>query len=362
MLADVSAVARRAAELATRRPSALRARGARFAMAMFTVTLLGAFATLVASALDPAVPFLVSVVAASALGGMIVAPFQLVSVARSLERISLDDAVARVIAGRAGSIALTGALQGAATVGAGLVVMHLAAPSLGLGLLLALGWLAAASFVHAATSVAAFELLVAEREGELHAPRVGRLALALAPGVIALAVAVSFAIAAPLPAWIDRPTGELERAPADAERVDVGTASGLAIQARGGTLEVSVADGGGCGAIDGFSSEGEVAAIPTTFRGHAGFEIGRRGSARVAFVNEDGVRLDDTIGDRLRQRASVASLGALALAMTLVTALVLTLRRAVLERVDPTVTSRRLLALASAATLAMMAAAWAIFA
>jgi len=67
---------------------------------------------------------------------------------------------------------------------------------------------------------------------------------------------------------------------------------------------VSTGDGGGAGRIDGFD-DGALRVAETTFRGEHAWEIGTAPARPAAYVNDDGVRLDDGITDRLRQRVLV---------------------------------------------------------
>ncbi len=268
----------------------------------------------------------------SAIVGVVLMPLHLASVTLLVEDRSLEEAFARVIVattGRGRAVALTGALQGVATVGLGVVAWELAHGSAGLHVALFCFLLTLASLTQALVSVAAYETLVKDHTGDFLAPRLGRIGLVLAPGALALAAAMLFALVAPLPAWIDRPLEDLDASLAGGARIEAGTASGLAITGQSGAVVVSVADGGGCGTITGFTSiASPLALVPTTFRGRTAFEVGRRGHGRVAFVDEDGVRLDDTIGDRLEQRVGPAILELLAIATLLIALLIVWLRSA----------------------------------
>jgi hypothetical protein len=67
---------------------------------------------------------------------------------------------------------------------------------------------------------------------------------------------------------------------------------------------VSTGDGGGAGRIDGFD-DGALRVAETTFRRQHAWEIGTAPDHPAAYVNDDGVRLDDGITDRLRARVLV---------------------------------------------------------
>jgi hypothetical protein len=79
---------------------------------------------------------------------------------------------------------------------------------------------------------------------------------------------------------------------------------------------VSTGDGGGAGPIDGFGA-GTLRVAETTFRGEHAWEIGTAAEEPAAYLNDNGVRLDDEITDRLRARVLVLVI-AFAVALALV--------------------------------------------
>jgi hypothetical protein len=287
--------------------------------------------------------------AASALLGVLCAPLRLAS---GSGEPALGDALVRALAAlgtRPARLVVVGAVDG--LLGWGLPTalwMPLAPQPLFVVGLLALSTLG--SFVW---PLAAYDVCV---RGEaplatLRAPRLRNVVLVLAPGLALASLATMVELARPLGAW------HADDVPADAPvvvsreiaseypsaPVELGTPSGLRVTATSPyVLDVATADGGGCGAIP---VVGRTRLYPVTlggrievrrapFRGHAAFVLGPwRGATEdhglVAFVDDEGVRLDDTLLDRFSVRVDRVALGLLSLAVLLVLALVIaTLRSA----------------------------------
>jgi len=77
--------------------------------------------------------------------------------------------------------------------------------------------------------------------------------------------------------------------------------TGLTITPSAGAVIVSTGDGGGAGRIDGVREPVRVRA--GAFRGIACWEIGSEPGEPAAYVDDNGVRLDDSMTDRLAVRA-----------------------------------------------------------
>lgn len=303
---------------------------------------------------EPALRVL-AVLGASAGLGVLLAPLRLAAGAGDG---AYGDALVRVLAAmgqRPARLLAVGAVDGVGAWGIA-AVLFVASSSHGAGVamldtvvLLLLG--TCVSFVW---PLAAYDVCVRDQAPllALRAPRLRNVLLVLAPGLVLASIATMVELARPLGAW--HPDDGRSEAPVVASReigfdfpsapLELGTPSGLGVRATGlSTLDVSTADGGGCGAIvltqrtphlHPVSFQGHLEARRTTFRGRAAFVLGPWRAAggepvAVAFVDDEGVRLDDTLGDRLAVRLDRVALGLLSLAALLVLALVIaTLRSA----------------------------------
>ena len=78
--------------------------------------------------------------------------------------------------------------------------------------------------------------------------------------------------------------------------------SELALEPRVGGVFVSTGDGGGAGAIDGLSPSGPLRAAETWLDGRRAWEIGTHRDEPATLIDDNGIRLDDGISDRLALR------------------------------------------------------------
>jgi hypothetical protein len=128
--------------------------------------------------------------------------------------------------------------------------------------------------------------------------RATRLARRLAHAAFALAVLGAAVV--PGDAWSPG-SPALDRAEVlDAPRI-VHAETGLTITPGDGSVDVSTGDGGGSGAIEGLD-HAPIRVSAGSFRGVDGWEIGTSSDRPAAWVDDNGVRLDDGMLDRLRVR------------------------------------------------------------
>ncbi len=246
-------------------------------------------------------------------------------------------ALAPIHAGVCGSASLAGAVVTAATVRAGLaeglarVLAVLRARPLSLfsvlgtpialqtALCVAIGMVLADHPV-LAQGIAAIVVgishiaLAAATEIELLRPRASdrfgvptrALAIGLAVPATGALVAVVVALAAPMHAW-SAPPPSFRDAPVVDSRIVLRADTELAVEVRPSgapyvapEASIARADGGGMGRIDGLGVAG-VRVLETSFRGRHAWAVGSRDA--VVYVDDDGERLDDELGDRISQRA-----------------------------------------------------------
>ena len=125
-----------------------------------------------------------------------------------------------------------------------------------------------------------------------------RIGLALATTAFLLALFVAAVV--PGPAWAPG-SADITNAPIlNAPRV-VSVQTGLAFAPRSEGVLVSTGDGGGAGLVEGLDAPLRVRA--STFRGRDCWEIGTREGAPATYVDDNGIRLEDGMIDRLRRRA-----------------------------------------------------------
>ncbi|MFO0684021.1 MAG: hypothetical protein U0234_18355 [Sandaracinus sp.] len=123
-----------------------------------------------------------------------------------------------------------------------------------------------------------------------------RLAIAL------LVVALLACAIVPGLAWAPGSRG-LDGAPSLERRRTLSTETGLAAAPDGaGTVMISTGDGGGAGRIEGLD-DAPLRIRRGRYRESDGWEIGTAPGRPATFVDDNGIRLDDGMGDRLRERA-----------------------------------------------------------
>lgn len=126
-----------------------------------------------------------------------------------------------------------------------------------------------------------------------------RRALALTSTLYGLVVCVAAVV--PGPAWSPG-SAELSDAPVlTASRV-LHAQTGLTVSLLERGVEVTTGDGGGTGRIDGLDAH-TVRVRPASFRGAVCWEIGTEAGRPATYIDDNGVRLDDGMTDRLRTRA-----------------------------------------------------------
>lgn len=124
--------------------------------------------------------------------------------------------------------------------------------------------------------------------------------MALGVSGSAFVLALALAALAPGDAWAPGSAALADAPLVDGSRTLV-TRTGLAVDTRDGVV-VSTGDGGGAGAIAGLD-DAPVRVRAATFRGIEGWEIGTAPGRPASYVDDDGVRLDDGMSDRLALRA-----------------------------------------------------------
>ncbi len=128
-----------------------------------------------------------------------------------------------------------------------------------------------------------------------------RARIALGAAAAAWVIALAVVAIVPGPAWSPG-SSELAGAPElRASRV-LHVETGLAIAPLEGAVMVSTGDGGGVGRIDGLES-GPLRVRAGAFRGRRCWEIGTAPGRPATYVDDNGVRVDDGMSDRLRTRA-----------------------------------------------------------
>lgn len=138
-----------------------------------------------------------------------------------------------------------------------------------------------------------------------------RVALGLATGALALVLAAAAIV--PGRAWSPGSAGLADVSALDRGRVLV-SATGLMVAPIADGALVATGDGGGVGAIEGFGA-GPIRIRAAMFRGVRCWEIGTEPGRPASYVDDNGIRLDDGMLDRLHARAwpwpSVLALAAL---------------------------------------------------
>ncbi len=176
------------------------------------------------------------------------------------------------------------------------------------------------------------EIVLAPRAEELPGPPFGVLAWLLPAPLLMLLAALGVSLILPLGAWQEAPGAAPDDARVVHARLLLREDSGLAVDITADAhphVVVSAADGGGCGPIGGLVGSPPVTVRETTFAGVHAYEL--RGHGRLAYVDDDGVRLDDGLLDRLRERTWRAP-AILALAgLLLIALLVRSMRRSARE-------------------------------
>lgn len=125
-----------------------------------------------------------------------------------------------------------------------------------------------------------------------------RTGIVLATSAFLLALFVAAVV--PGPAWAPG-SEDITHAPIlNVPRV-VSVQTGLAFAPRSRGVLVSTGDGGGAGLIEGL--DGPLRVRASTFRGRDCWEIGTRQGAPATYVDDNGIRLEDGMVDRLRRRA-----------------------------------------------------------
>ncbi|MFO0686051.1 MAG: hypothetical protein U0234_28580 [Sandaracinus sp.] len=131
------------------------------------------------------------------------------------------------------------------------------------------------------------------------------IGLALPASGFVLALALSFAM--PMSPWSEPPP-LLRDAPLVDGRLVLRADTGLAVEVHpsgspyaAAEVLVTRADGGGAGRISGLGFSA-VRVLETRFRGRHAWAIG--GQRAVVYVDDEGARLDDTLGDRFEERAA----------------------------------------------------------
>lgn len=177
-------------------------------------------------------------------------------------------------------------------------------------------------------------VVLAPRANELRGPPMGLVAWLLPGPLFLFASAMLMALVVPLAAWIEAPSEVVADARVVEERLVLREESGLAVEDRRHPFDrivVTTADGGGAGPIDGFRSLGcrDVTVHETTFRGAHAYAIGCE--TLVTYVDDDGVRLDDGLADRLRARFMGLPALLVVVALAMLAALVVSMRRSARE-------------------------------
>lgn len=125
--------------------------------------------------------------------------------------------------------------------------------------------------------------------------------LALRASLALLVIAGLGAAIVPGPAWSPGSAALAEARALDGPRV-LHVETGLTVAPHPDGVLVATGDGGGAGPIAGLG-DGVVRVRPGAFRGAPCWEIGSAPGRPATYVNDNGVRLDDGMTDRLRTRA-----------------------------------------------------------
>lgn len=117
-----------------------------------------------------------------------------------------------------------------------------------------------------------------------------------------LTIAVLACAVVPGPAWAPG-SAELDGAPGLERRRTLSVETGLAAAPEGGgAVMISTGDGGGAGRVEGLD-DAPLRVRRRSYRGTDAWEIGTAPGRPATYVDDNGIRLDDGMSDRLRLRA-----------------------------------------------------------
>jgi hypothetical protein len=128
--------------------------------------------------------------------------------------------------------------------------------------------------------------------------------VAVGLSVAAFGLALGAAAIVPGPAWSPASAGIEGASVLTSARV-LHASTGLTVAPEAEGVLVSTGDGGGVGLIDGLDADGDapIRVHAGWFRGAACWEIGTRAGRPASYVDDNGIRLDDGMLDRVRGRA-----------------------------------------------------------